>query len=62
MLYAGHPGAILSESSLSFLGVARSAHPPAGGLMISQGKKFAYLCPWLVLAPGIAILLITLAL
>ncbi len=55
------PGAILSESSLSFLGVGAQPPTASWGLMISQGKKFAYQCPWLVLAPGVAILLITLA-
>lgn len=55
------PAAILSESSLSFLGVGAQPPTASWGLMISQGKKFAYQCPWLVLAPGIAILLITLA-
>ena len=55
------PAAILSESSLSFLGVGAQPPTASWGLMISQGKKFAYQCPWLVLAPGVAILLITLA-
>lgn len=55
------PGAILSESSLSFLGVGAQPPTASWGLMISQGRKFAYQCPWLVLAPGVAILLITLA-
>ncbi len=55
------PAAILSESSLSFLGVGAQPPTASWGLMISQGKKFAYQCPWLVLAPGVVILLITLA-
>ncbi len=55
------PAAILSESSLSFLGVGAQPPTASWGLMISAGKKFAYQCPWLVLAPGVAILLITLA-
>jgi peptide/nickel transport system permease protein len=55
------PAAILSESSLSFLGVGAQPPQASWGLMVSQGKNFAYQCPWLVLAPGIAILLITLA-
>ncbi len=55
------PAAILSESSLSFLGVGAQPPTASWGLMISQGRKFAYQCPWLVLAPGVAILLITLA-
>lgn len=55
------PGSILSEASLSFLGVGAQPPQASWGLMISAGKKYAYQCPWLVLAPGIAILLITLA-
>jgi peptide/nickel transport system permease protein len=55
------PAAILSESSLSFLGVGAQPPTASWGLMISSGKKFAYQCPWLVYAPGVAILLITLA-
>jgi peptide/nickel transport system permease protein/oligopeptide transport system permease protein len=55
------PNSILNEASLSFLGVGVQPPKASWGLMISQGRKFAYQCPWLVLAPGVAILLITLA-
>lgn len=55
------PGAILSEASLSFLGVG--AQPPASswGLMVSNGKEFIFNAPWVAIAPGIAILIIVLA-
>jgi len=55
------PGAILSEASLSFLGVG--AQPPAAswGLMISRGKEYLFSAPWVAIAPGIAILVIVLA-
>lgn len=55
------PGSILSEASLSFLGVG--AQPPASswGLMVSNGKEFLFNAPWVAIAPGIAILVIVLA-
>ena len=55
------PGAILSEASLSFLGVG--AQPPAAswGLMVSNGREFLFNAPWVAIAPGIAILVTVLA-
>lgn len=57
----GIPSAILSEASLSFLGVG--AQPPAAswGLMISRGKEYLFSAPWIAISPGIAILIIVLA-
>ena len=49
------PGAIMWESSMSFLGVG-DPNAASWGLMVSQGKSYAYMCPWLILAPGLAIL------
>ncbi|MEL7647839.1 MAG: ABC transporter permease [Sedimentibacter sp.] len=55
------PGSILSESSLSFLGIG--AQPPASswGLMVVNGKQWLFSEPWIAIAPGIAILIIVLA-
>jgi ABC-type dipeptide/oligopeptide/nickel transport system permease subunit len=55
------PGAILSEASLSFLGVG--AQPPAAswGLMVSNGREYLFNAPWVAIAPGIAILITVLA-
>lgn len=55
------PSAILSEASLSFLGVG--AQPPASswGLMVSNGKEFLFNAPWVTITPGIAILIVVLA-
>ena len=55
------PSAILSESSLSFLGVG--AHPPTAswGLMVLSAKKYLFTQPVLVLAPAIAIMIVVLA-
>lgn len=55
------PSAILSESSLSFLGIG--AQPPAAswGLMVNQSKQFLFTQPWLSLAPCLAIMVVVLA-
>lgn len=55
------PGSILSESSLSFLGIG--AQPPltSWGLMVVNGKQWLFSEPWIAIAPGVAILMIVLA-
>lgn len=55
------PASILSESSLSFLGIG--AQPPASswGLMVVQGKQWLFSNPWIAVAPGVAILILVLA-
>ena len=54
------PAAIMWESSMSFLGVG-DPNTASWGLMVSQGKGYAYMCPWLILAPGLAILVTVMA-
>ena len=55
------PSCILSESTLSFLGIG--VQPPAAswGLMVNQSKQFLFSMPWLALAPSVAIMIIVLA-
>jgi ABC-type dipeptide/oligopeptide/nickel transport system permease subunit len=55
------PGSILSESSLSFLGIG--AQPPASswGLMVVNGKQWLFSEPWVAISPGVAILILVLA-
>lgn len=55
------PSAILSESSLSFLGIG--AQPPAAswGLIVNQARQFLFTQPWLSLAPCVAIMVVVLA-
>lgn len=55
------PSAILSEASLSFLGVG--AQPPSAswGLMAVRGKKYLFSEPWLCIAPSVAIMIVVLA-
>lgn len=55
------PSAILSESSLSFLGIG--VQPPAAswGLMVNEAKQFLFTNPWLCLIPCILIMIVVLA-
>ncbi|MCF0230138.1 MAG: ABC transporter permease, partial [Parasporobacterium sp.] len=55
------PSAILSESSLSFLGIG--VQPPAAswGLMVNEAKQFLFTSPWLCLAPCLMIMIVVLA-
>lgn len=55
------PGSILSESSLSFLGIGAQPPTSSWGLMIVNGKQWLFSEPWIAIAPGIAILIIVLA-
>jgi len=50
-------GNILLESALSFLGVGIQAPTPSWGNMIQEGMAFYSVAWWVVLFPGIAILL-----
>lgn len=55
------PGNILTEASLSFLGIG--AQPPltSWGLLVNQTKQYLSLNPTITLAPGIAILILVVA-
>ena len=55
------PSAILTESSLSFLGLGIQEPRSSWGLMVNAGRQFLYNAPWLSLVPSIAIMLIVLA-
>lgn len=58
----GIPDAILSEASLSFLGVGAQPPDSSWGLMASQAKSYAMNCPWMLIFPSLAILIMVLAL
>jgi peptide/nickel transport system permease protein len=49
--------AILAEATLSFLGLGVQPPEPSWGSMVSRGKDYLDLAPWLAFAPGGAILL-----
>ena len=55
------PASILSESSLSFLGIGAQPPSTSWGLMVVRGKQYLFTDPWISIAPGIAILVIVLA-
>lgn len=57
----GIPGAILSEASLSFLGVGAQPPTPSWGLIITSGKEFLFSAPWIAISPGVFILFTVLA-
>ncbi|WP_085522641.1 ABC transporter permease [Tuberibacillus sp. Marseille-P3662] len=53
--------AILSTSSLSFLGLGADPSKPEWGAMIAQGQKLIWTAPHMVIIPGIAIVLVVFA-
>lgn len=55
------PASILTEASLSFLGVGAQPPDTSWGLMISQGQQYFFQSPWMIIAPGAAILVVVLA-
>jgi peptide/nickel transport system permease protein len=53
---AGLGGAILSEASLSFLGLGIPSPEPSWGAMLSGStQRYMYRAPWLAIYPGLAI-------
>jgi peptide/nickel transport system permease protein len=58
----GVAGAILIESSLSFLGFGVPPPDATWGNILADGKRYIFDAPWLTLVPGTAILVLLLAL
>ncbi len=54
--------AILSEATLSFLGLGTQPPYPSWGTMLGSGRKFMELAPWVAVYPGVAIALAVLGL
>jgi peptide/nickel transport system permease protein len=48
---------VMLEASLSFLGIGVQPPTPSWGRMISEGQTYYRAAPWLILFPGIAIML-----
>ncbi len=48
---------ILIEAGLSFLGLGTQPPAPSWGGMISRGRQYMTIAPWLVVFPGLAIML-----
>ena len=53
----GIAGAIMAESSLSFLGLGVQPPTPSWGAMIDDGTRYLTVAPWLVVPPGVAVVL-----
>jgi peptide/nickel transport system permease protein len=53
--------AILVEAALSFLNLGIPAPTPSWGNMISDGRSYLAISPWLVFSPGIALMITVLA-
>lgn len=53
--------AILLEATLSFLGLGVQPPTPSWGLMVAEGKAYMFFQPWVILIPGIALILLVLA-
>jgi peptide/nickel transport system permease protein len=49
--------AMLTEASLSFLGLGTIPPDPSWGSMLSEARKMMELAPWMAIAPGFAIML-----
>jgi peptide/nickel transport system permease protein len=53
---------ILSESSLSFLGIGVPAEVPSWGRMMAEGRSYMITSWWIITVPGLALMCTTLAL
>lgn len=49
--------AVLETAGLSFIGLGAQPPTPEWGALLFEGKSYVYNAPWLILFPGIAILL-----
>ncbi len=54
--------AILAEAGLSFLGLGPTPETPTWGTIVAAGQDYAYQADWIVLFPGLAIVLAVFAL
>jgi len=52
---------ILTESSLSFLGLGVPAPAPSWGVMIADGREYLATASWVIIAPGVALMIAVLA-
>lgn len=52
---------ILIEAGMSFLGVGVPLPTPSWGRMIAEGREYIAVAPWVVVAPGLALMLTVLS-
>lgn len=48
---------LITEAGLSFLGLGTQPPEPSWGLMLSESRSLAEIAPWLMIFPGLAIML-----
>jgi len=53
--------AVILEATLSFLGLGVPAPEPSWGLMVAEGKQYMFFKPWIIIIPGVALLLMVMA-
>lgn len=58
----GMAGAIVTEASLSFLGLGAQPPAPSWGAMLADGRSFLLLAPHLTVIPGLAMMSVVMAL
>jgi ABC-type dipeptide/oligopeptide/nickel transport system permease subunit len=52
----GFAGAVLEAAGLSFIGLGAQPPLPEWGALLFEGKTYVYNAPWLIVFPGLAIL------
>ncbi|MCI0337111.1 MAG: ABC transporter permease [Acidobacteria bacterium] len=57
----GMAGAVLSEASLSFLGLGVQPPTPSWGMMLNDARSYLRVAPHLLIFPGLAVMLTVLA-
>lgn len=57
----GVPGAIMYEAGMSFFGYGVRPPTPSLGNMIADARGYMTVCPWYILFPGLALVLIVVA-
>lgn len=58
----GAASAILLEASLSFLGIGVQPPNPSWGAMLSRGREYIWTAPWLMIYPGLFLMITILGL
>jgi peptide/nickel transport system permease protein len=53
--------AMLSEASLSFLGIGIRPPTPSWGVMVAEGRSYLEIAPWIALIPGFVIMVTVLS-
>jgi ABC-type dipeptide/oligopeptide/nickel transport system permease subunit len=52
---------VLMEAGMSFLGLGVQPPNPSWGVMIADGRNYLQVAPWMVVAPGVALMIMVMA-